>query len=163
MSIDGSKHTNDISSPYSPWHHGLTDRRPITSRLNWPIRSIARVYYHHLPWHNSFWLWRWLPHRLSKRNLLSTTVLFTTTFTRTIIPYLLRKWHLSSNLSQYTTYLNANTALTIKWRFFYKKNYLSLSVMYKSTLASEFKMAEYWLRSKINERNLLPSWSHKIG
>ena len=39
--------------------------------------------------------------------------------------------------------------------FFFTKIYLS--VMYKSTLASEFKMAEYWLRSKINERNLLPS------
>ena len=32
------------------------------------------------------WLWRWPPHRLSKRHSLSTTtVLFRTTFTRTII------------------------------------------------------------------------------
>ena len=40
MKIDGSKHTNDITSVHSQWHHGLTDRRPITSRLYWPIRSI---------------------------------------------------------------------------------------------------------------------------
>ena len=34
---------------------------------------------------NSLWLWRWLSHRLSKRQSLSTTtVLFRTTFTRTI-------------------------------------------------------------------------------
>ena len=33
--------------------------------------------------------WRWLPHRLSKRQSLSTTVLFRTTFSRTIPLYLL--------------------------------------------------------------------------
>ena len=38
MTIDGSKRTNDIKSLHSQWHHGLTDRRPITSRLYWPIR-----------------------------------------------------------------------------------------------------------------------------
>ena len=38
-----------------------------------------------MTWYNSLWLWRWLPHRLSKRQSLSTTtVLFRTTFTRTI-------------------------------------------------------------------------------
>ena len=47
------------------------------------------------------WLWRWLPHRLSKRLSLSTaTVLFGSTFTRTIITILLTKWFLGSNLSQ---------------------------------------------------------------
>ena len=45
--------------------HGLTDRRPITLWRNWPIRSITRV------WYNSLWLGRWLPHRLSKHQLLS--------------------------------------------------------------------------------------------
>ena len=34
--------------------------------------------------YNSLWLWKWLPHRLSKRQLLSTTVLFRTTLIRTI-------------------------------------------------------------------------------
>ena len=50
----------------------------MTSRRNWPIRSITRVWYHQLTWYNSLWLWRWLPHRLSKRQSLSTTVLFRT-------------------------------------------------------------------------------------
>ena len=37
-------------------------------------------------WYNSFWLWRWLLHRLSKHQSLSTTtVLFRTTFTQTLI------------------------------------------------------------------------------
>ena len=59
--------------------------------------------YHQLTWYNSLWLWRWLPHRLSKRQSLSaTTVLFRTTFTRTIKLSLLLKWLLGSNLSQYT-------------------------------------------------------------
>ena len=40
--------------------------------LNWPIRSITRVKYHQLTWYNSLWLWRWPPHRLSKRLLLWT-------------------------------------------------------------------------------------------
>ena len=35
-------------------------------------------------WYNSLWLWRWLPHRLSKRHSLSATVLFKTTLTRTV-------------------------------------------------------------------------------
>ena len=52
---------------------------------NWPIRTIARVQYHQLTWYNSLWLWRWLLHRLSKHQSLSTTtVLFRTTFTPTI-------------------------------------------------------------------------------
>ena len=50
----------------------------------------------------SLWLWRWLPHRLSKRQSVSTTtVLFRTTFTRTIKLNLL-KWLLGSNLSQFS-------------------------------------------------------------
>ena len=50
----------------------------------------------------SLWLWRWLPHRLSKRQSVSTTtVLFRTTFTRTIKLNLLLKWLLGSNLSQW--------------------------------------------------------------
>ena len=45
--------------------------------------------------------WRWLPHRLSKRQSLSTTtVLFRITFTRSIKLNLLLKWLLGSNLSQ---------------------------------------------------------------
>ena len=39
----------------------------------------------HTMWYNSLWLWRWLPHRLSKcLSLSTTTVLLRTTFTRTI-------------------------------------------------------------------------------
>ena len=55
----------------------------------------------HLQSHlQSFLLWRWVPHRLSKRQSLSTTtVLFRTSFTRTIKLNLL-KWLLGSNLSQ---------------------------------------------------------------
>ena len=38
-----------------------------------------------MAWFCPLWLWRWLPHRLLKRQSLSTTtVLFRTTFTRTI-------------------------------------------------------------------------------
>ena len=49
---------------------------------------------------NTSRLWRWLPHRLSKRQSLSTTtVLFRTTFTRTIKLNLFLKWLLGSNLS----------------------------------------------------------------
>ena len=37
-------------------------------------------------WYNSFWLWRWLLHRLSKHQSLSTTtVLLRTTFTQTLL------------------------------------------------------------------------------
>ena len=72
----------------------ITDRRPIISRRNWPIRSITKsiILHHQLMWYNSLWLWRWLPHRLSKSQSLSTTtVLFRTTFTRTIKLNLLLK------------------------------------------------------------------------
>ena len=90
MTIDGSKHINDITSFHSQYHHGLTDRRPITSRHNSSIKSITRVKYHQLAWYNSLWLWRWLPNRLSKHQSLSKkTVLFRTTFNWTIILNLL--------------------------------------------------------------------------
>ena len=66
------------------------------------IRSITRVQYHQLTWYNSLWLWRWLSHRLSKcQSLSTTTVLFRTTFDRTIKLNLLSKWFLGSNLSQF--------------------------------------------------------------
>ena len=72
------------------WHNGLTDRRPMTSPLNWPIISITSVYDQQLTWYNSLWHWGWLPHKLSKcQSLLTTTVLFRTTFTRTIMLSLL--------------------------------------------------------------------------
>ena len=46
--------------------------------------NMKRIWYQ--PWYNSLWLWRWLPLRLSKRQSLSTTtLLFRTTFIRTII------------------------------------------------------------------------------
>ena len=73
------------------FHNGLSDRRPITSQLNWPIRSINRVKYHQLTRHNSLWLWRWLPQRLSKRQSLSKTVLFGTSLTRTMMFHLIIK------------------------------------------------------------------------
>ena len=75
---------------------------PITSRRNWPIRSITRVKYHQLTCYNSLWLWRRLPHRLSKRQSLSTTtVWFRTTFPRTIKLNLLLKWLLVARVIMY--------------------------------------------------------------
>ena len=79
--------------------------RPITSYLSWPINQLNqsnRVKNQSLipstAWHNSLWLWRWLPHRLSKRQSLSTTtVLFRTTFTQMIKLNPLLKWLLGSN------------------------------------------------------------------
>ena len=49
------------------------------------ITSVDGMVIDQRTWYNSLWLWRWLPHRLSKRQSLSTTtVLFRTTFTQTI-------------------------------------------------------------------------------
>ena len=56
------------------------------------VRSTDSLYsnkveykYHQLTWYYSLWLWSRLPHSLSKHQSLSTTtVLFRTTFTRTI-------------------------------------------------------------------------------
>ena len=50
--------------------------------------------------YNSPWLWRWPRHRSSKRQSLSSTVLFRTTFTRKILLNLLMEWLLNWNLSQ---------------------------------------------------------------
>ena len=44
-----------------------------------------RVKYHQLMWYNSFCLWRWLLHRLSKHQWCQWTVLFKTTLYHTII------------------------------------------------------------------------------
>ena len=46
-------------------------------------------------WTQDFWLWRWLPHRLSKcQSLSTTTILFRIKFTRTIRLNLLLKYSL---------------------------------------------------------------------
>ena len=95
------------------------------------------------------WLWRWLPHRLSKRQSLSTTtVLFRTTFTRTIILNLLMKWLPGSKLSKcYFVLFNelsnetidSNSRLlcpTCGW-----KMYLSISLL------PQRKLRHYWLTS----------------
>ena len=56
----------------------------IPSWLNWPISFNGPNI---IAWQTLFtWLWRWLPLRLSKRQSPST-VLFRTTFTRTITLY----------------------------------------------------------------------------
>ena len=56
------------------WHCDLIDQSG----------QINKVQYHQLTWYISLWLWRSLPHGLSKRqSLLTTTVLFRTTFTWT--------------------------------------------------------------------------------
>ena len=62
----------------------------------------------------SLWLWGWLPHRLSKRQSLSTTtVLFRTTFTWTIKLNLLLKWLLGTNLSQKILSLYESLAISL--------------------------------------------------
>ena len=38
--------------------------------------AITRLKYHQRTWYNALWLWRRLPHKLSKRQSMSTTVLF---------------------------------------------------------------------------------------
>ena len=78
--IDGSKPTYDwwqtLHESFSQYHHGSTDQS--VSR-NQTYNIIARQ--------TLFtWLWRWLPLWLSKRQS-PTTVLFRTTFTRTITLY----------------------------------------------------------------------------
>ena len=77
-----------------------------TLHLMFDILLITLLLYHQLTWYNSLWLWRWLPHRLLKRQSLSTTVLFRTTFTQMIKLNLLLKWLLGSNLSQHSFLLS---------------------------------------------------------
>ena len=73
-----------------------------------------------LPWYNSLWLWRWLPHRLSKRQSLSTTtVVFRTTFTRTIKLNLLEKEKDKDELvTAFTLSITTiNTLVVSRWPF----------------------------------------------
>ena len=75
-----------VYSLHSQWQLGLTDSRPITSRLRWPITSTTRVLIPSTDVTQITWLWWWLPLRLSKRQSMSPqTVLFRTTLTRTIV------------------------------------------------------------------------------
>ena len=64
----------------------------------------------------SSWQWRWLPHRLSKRQLQSRTVLFRTTFTRTIMLNLLMKWLLGS-------FENVWKFVTVTWSHVYQASF----------------------------------------
>ena len=88
MTIHGSKPPNDITSLHSQYHHSLTDRRTITSRLNWPIRSIQREL-NTINWRETTHFDSEDDYRtgtlLKRQSLSTTTVLLRTTFTRTII------------------------------------------------------------------------------
>ena len=70
-----------IRNPLS-WNPESSNRNPESTGWNPESKTVMDS----LTWgDNSLWLWRWLPHRWSKRQSLSTiTVLFRTTFTRTI-------------------------------------------------------------------------------
>ena len=62
----------------------------LTPVTGYSIKQQQEIKYHQL-WWNSLWLWRWLPHRLSKRRSLSTTVLFRTNLTRASMLHQLMK------------------------------------------------------------------------
>ena len=74
--------TTDRNAPLhcsrAQWHHNLTVRLPITSWRKWPIKTnISRALrYHQLMIHSKLWLWRWLPHRLSKCQPLISQIYF---------------------------------------------------------------------------------------
>jgi len=95
--IGGSKPTYDwwqtFHESFSQYHHGSTDQSVSTNQT---YNIIARQ--------TLFtWLWRWLPLRLSKRQS-PTTVLFRTTFTRTISLYELLILLGSNHLQYYYAY-----------------------------------------------------------
>ena len=98
---------------------------------------MKRIWYQ--PWYNSLWLWRWLPHRLSKRQSLSTTtLLFRTKFTRTIKLNLLLKWLLGSNLSQCLIHWTVRFYILQKRDF--RRTVILLNAMYIET-REEFKLS----------------------
>ena len=71
-----------------------------------------------MTWYKSLWLWRWLPRRLSKRQSLSTTtLLFRTTFTQTIILNLLFKFPCSVSLC-FTNFCDAINCASVEKRVF---------------------------------------------
>ena len=83
LSIDRSKHTNDIMSLHyqNQKHHSLTDSNWQTTN-NTATNQVSNKSL--IPWDNSLWLWRWIPHRLLKCQSPSTIVLFRTSFARMI-------------------------------------------------------------------------------
>ena len=77
-----------LNHAYKPVrNHSLPAANDLEWFENQPLRILTFPInkYHQLKWYKSLWLWKWLPHRLSKRQSLSTTVLFGTMFTRTIV------------------------------------------------------------------------------
>ena len=91
--------------------------------------TVLQSKYHQLTWYNSLRLWRWVRHRLSKRqSLLTTTVLFGTTFTRTIKHNLLLQGFVWEK-----TYRFCNQR---KWKYFDKKQLTLLKMCSTSLLCS---------------------------
>ena len=78
-----------VSLP-SPWIARASNLLLLTQVIPYtPQRKENK--YHQLMWYNSLWFWRWLPHRLSKCQSLSTTILFGSTLTQTITFQVLMK------------------------------------------------------------------------
>ena len=113
---------------------------------------------------HTLWLWRWLPPRSPKRQSLSTTtVLFRTTFNRTIKLNLLLKWLLGSNLSQKgnwrrnvsrNCFWNRNTgdAPVIYWPMFF----LELSNSSRKLCESQLVLVSVLLQNR-------PRYSEALG
>ena len=104
--------------------------------------------------HLQSYIWRWLPHRLSKRQSLSTTtVLFRTTFTRTIKLNLLLKWPFT--VLQHVTFNNVASVCTgLNFFIFAHDNWLpSLAGMCK--LLKTFLLQNEVLRSLTGNNHTL--------
>ena len=92
----------ELSEHYAPGNHSKNQRlKPLRNSLNVSRAKFDRRDF----WtYNSLWRWRRLVHRLSKRQSLSTAILFRATITRTIILHLLSMDRLSC-LSEFQSFL----------------------------------------------------------
>ena len=98
--------SEDLDPPMQVHYNNQVTFLVVSRQLMVLYSSYQTPEYNTINWRDTtqLWLWRWLPHRLSKRQSLSTTtVLFRTMFTRRIKLNLLLKWLLGSNLSQSNT------------------------------------------------------------
>ena len=109
---------------------GLTDKKPTTSQLNRPIRSITRVKYNQLTLYDSLWLWSRLSARHWKLAVQKACFLITLLEMKGMFLIFLPKW---VSIGQLGTLL----AKTLLWRWLphrlLKCQSLSTIVLFRTT------------------------------
>ena len=151
-----------LNHTYKPVRiHSLLAANDLEWFENQPLRilTVPINKYHQLKWYKSLWVWRWLPHRLSKRQSLSTTtVLFGTMFTRTIVLNF-NTYEMTPGFNPVTKESELNRPWTSDFSFYFRISFdLNMTVSAKFRLACVATVSNRVMARKLERERKKTRW-----